>query len=107
MPLLFSYGTLQHENVQRSTFGRRLQGQEDELPQFEQTVAVSGETHHANVTFNGRSASRVSGAVFEITAAELVAADQYEKNAAYRRIEVVLASGKQAWVYVHSRAEHS
>jgi len=35
MPLLFSYGTLQEENVQRSTFGRLLQGQRDELLGFE------------------------------------------------------------------------
>jgi hypothetical protein len=81
--------------VQLSTFGRRLQGQEDELPQFEQTVAVSGETHLANVTFNGRRNSRVSGAVIEITVAELAAADQYEKIAAYTPIEVALASGNR------------
>ena len=31
MPLLFSDGTLQQENVQRATFGRLLGGQRDEL----------------------------------------------------------------------------
>ncbi len=35
MPLLFSYGTLQQEDVQLSTFGRLLQGQRDELLGFE------------------------------------------------------------------------
>jgi quinol monooxygenase YgiN len=62
MPLLFSYGTLQEEKVQLSTFGRLLQGQRDELPGFEpssvedpQVAAVGGKAHHANVTFNGRS----------------------------------------------------
>src|SRR4249919_1330685 len=108
MPLLFSYGTLQEENVQLSTFGRRLQGQRDELPGFEQSlvpikdsqvVATSGKTHHANVTFNGRSDSRVSGTVLEITDAELAAADEYEKLAAYIRIAAMLASGKRAWLY--------
>jgi gamma-glutamylcyclotransferase (GGCT)/AIG2-like uncharacterized protein YtfP len=112
MPLLFSYGTLQQENVQLSTFGRLLQGQSDELPGFEQSsvriedaqvVATSGKTHHANVTFNGRNDSRVSGTVFEITDAELAAADQYEQVAAYKRIAAMLASGKQAWVYVDAR----
>jgi hypothetical protein len=29
MPLLFSYGTLQQENVQLATFGRLLYGQKD------------------------------------------------------------------------------
>jgi Gamma-glutamyl cyclotransferase, AIG2-like len=109
MPLLFSYGSLQQEAVQRSTFGRLLQGQRDDLPGFEpslvriddpQVVAASGKTHHANVTFNGRSDSRVSGTVFEITDGELAAADHYEEIAAYKRIAATLASGKQAWVYV-------
>lgn len=109
MPLLFSYGTLQEEAVQRLTFGRLLEGERDELPGFEpsrvrnedpQEAAASGRTHHANVTFNGRSDSRVSGTVFEITDAELAAADEYERPAAYKRITAVLASGKQAWVYV-------
>lgn len=116
MPLLFSYGTLQQESVQLATFGRLLQGQQDELARFEralveiedpQVVAISGHTQHANVTFNGRSESRVSGAVFEITDDELAAADRYEKIASYRRVEVVLASGKQAWVYLDARGAHS
>ena len=113
MPLLFSYGTLQQESVQLSTFGRLLQGQSDELPGFErslvriedaQVVATSGKTHHANVTFNGRSDSRVSGTVFEITDDELAAADQYEQLAAYKRVAVTLVSGKQVWVYLHTRS---
>jgi hypothetical protein len=67
-------------------------------------VATSGKTHHSNVTFNGRNDSRVSGTVFEITDTELAAADQYEKLAAYKRLAVMLASGKPAWVYVDARS---
>jgi hypothetical protein len=113
MPLLFSYGTLQQADVQLATFGRRLQGQPDELPGFEpslvpiedpRVVTTRGRTHHANVTFNGRPASRVGGTVFEITDAELAAADQYERLAAYARMPVILESGKQAWVYVEARS---
>jgi gamma-glutamylcyclotransferase (GGCT)/AIG2-like uncharacterized protein YtfP len=113
MPLIFSYGTLQEENVQLFTFGRLLHGQRDELPGFEQSlvriedpqiVAASGKTHHANATFNGKDDSCVSGTVFEITDAELAAADQYEQTAAYKRIAVTLASGKQSWVYVAVRS---
>jgi gamma-glutamylcyclotransferase (GGCT)/AIG2-like uncharacterized protein YtfP len=108
MPFVFSYGTLQREDVQLSTFGRLLDGQRDELVGFEQSlvgiedarlVASSGRTHNANVTFNGRDDSRVTGTVFEITDAELAAADQYEQVAAYARVEARLASGKRAWVY--------
>ncbi len=104
MPLVFSYGTLQHEPVQQSTFGRLLQGQRDELVGFEPSLATRGTTHHANVTFNGRHDSRVRGTVFEITDAELAAADRYERRDAYERIAVTLASGTQAWVYVHARS---
>lgn len=109
MPLLFSYGTLQERGVQLSTFGRLLKGERDELPGFEPSLvpiedanaaAAAGRTHHANVTFNGRNDSRVAGTVFEITDAELAAADEYERSAAYVRIAATAASGKQVWVYV-------
>ena len=112
VPLLFSYGTLQEQQVQLSTFGRLLDGRGDELPRFEpslvriedpQIAAALGRTHHANVTFTGRDESCVRGMVFEVTDAELVAADRYEEAAAYVRIVVTLASGKHAWVYVSSR----
>ena len=113
MPLIFSYGTLQQEDVQLSTFGRLLQGQRDELPGFEQSsieiedprvAAASGRTHHANVTFRGGNDARVSGTVFEITDAELAAADRYERLAGYKRTATVLASGKRAWVYLDARS---
>ena len=112
MPLLFSYGTLQHENVQLSTFGRLLQGQPDELVGYEQTVLTvadpqfveaSGKADHAIVRFNGRSDSRVPGVVFEISDGELAHADAYEPRG-YTRVSAMLASGKRAWVYADARA---
>jgi hypothetical protein len=111
MPFLFSYGTLQHDHVQLSTFGRLLRGKRDELPLFEpslvpiddpEIVATLGRTDHDNVTFNGRPGSRVLGTVFEVTDAELAAADRYEQAARYERIAVTLASGQEVWVYVHA-----
>jgi gamma-glutamylcyclotransferase (GGCT)/AIG2-like uncharacterized protein YtfP len=109
MPLVFSYGTLQQDEVQLATFGRLLHGEGDALPQYESTLvkienpivaARLGKTHHANVTFNGKVDSRVTGTVFEITDAELAAADEYERHDSYRRVGVTLASGLRAWVYV-------
>lgn len=111
MPHLFSYGTLQQSDVQLATFGRLLRGQKDDLPRYERTlvkiedprvIAATGMTHYANVTFNGREDSRVSGTVFEISDAELAASDQYEQDADYRREVVTLASGRHAWVYRHT-----
>ena len=111
MPLLFSYGTLQQEQVQRATFGRLLTGRPDALPGFEtslvriedpQVVATSGSTHHPIVRPSADPASCVAGTVFEVTDAELLEADAYEVSA-YRRIRVRLASGVQAFVYVDAR----
>ncbi|MBN3858646.1 MULTISPECIES: gamma-glutamylcyclotransferase family protein [unclassified Paraburkholderia] len=109
---LFSYGTLQLEQVQIATFGRKLDGEADEMPGFSLTmlkiedpavVATSGKTHHPVVTWTGNPADRVSGAVFAITPEELAHADAYEV-AEYRRDLVTLASGKQAWVYVDANS---
>ena len=111
MPHLFSYGTLQQDDVQRSTFGRPLAGHADRLPGFAQAmvkiddpnvVATSGKTHHPIVRHSGASDHRVAGTVFEISDAELAQADRYEV-AAYRRVAVTLASGIAAWVYVDAR----
>lgn len=110
MPLLFSYGSLQEESVQMSTFGRLLSGGRDELVGFtpslvtiqdEQVVATIGKTHHANVVFSGDHASRVAGMVFEVSESELARVDTYEIDFSYRRISTMLASGREAWVYVH------
>jgi len=107
MPLLFSYGTLQQEAVQLSTFGRVLHGRPDAIVGFEQSilriddpsfVAASGKADHAIVKFNGRDDSRVNGTVFEVTEAELASADRYEP-AGYTRLIARLASGGEAWVY--------
>jgi gamma-glutamylcyclotransferase (GGCT)/AIG2-like uncharacterized protein YtfP len=112
MPLLFSYGTLQQDTVQMSTFGRLLQGQPDELVGFEQSmlriddpefVAASGTRHHAIVSFTGRDDSRVRGTVFEVSESELASADEYEP-AGYKRVSAMLASGKRAWVYADARS---
>ena len=111
MPLLFSYGTLQQDEVQRATFGRRLTGRPDALVGFEQAqvliedpqvITTSGKTHHPIVRPSADPASRVPGSVFEVSDAEIRSADQYEVTA-YRRIAVTLDSGAQAWVYVDAR----
>ena len=111
MPLLFSYGMLQQVEVQMATFGRQLQGDHDVLVGYEPSrvlitdphvIATTRQTQYANVRFTGRRDSRVSGVVFEISEAELASADQFEADAAYTRISVTLASGREAWVYLHA-----
>jgi len=111
MPLLFSYGTLQHEDVQLSTFGRTLAGEKDLLLGYEPSLvkipdpAIAsrlGRTHHDNVTPTGDDWSNVQGTVFEVTDDELATADRFEAEFAYERVSAALASGKEAWVYVHA-----
>jgi hypothetical protein len=85
MPLLFSYGTLQQEDAQLSTFGRRLIGHPDELAgytpsrvQIEDTrvAADLGTTHHRNATFTGDAGSRVAGMAFDVDDGELARVDR-------------------------------
>lgn len=108
MENLFSYGTLQLERVQLDTFGRKLEGSADILAGFqlsmlkiedEAVIASSGLTEHPVLIYTGSVLDRVEGTVFYITKEELSQADDYEVDD-YKRIEVVLNSGENAWVYV-------
>jgi gamma-glutamylcyclotransferase (GGCT)/AIG2-like uncharacterized protein YtfP len=101
--MLFSYGSLQSEQVQRATFGRILGGRPDYLVNFDLVSAVPGVTPHANVV-PGSGAGRVPGMVFSVTETELAAADEYERRDGYVRIVARLASGREAWVYVDARS---
>lgn len=104
---LFSYGTLQQEEVQLASFGRLLTCKPDALPGWRQVmveitdadvIAKSGKTHHP-IVLPGRRDDSVTGTAFEITTKELTAADRYEVSD-YKRVSVTLASGITAWVYV-------
>ena len=108
---LFSYGTLQTEAVQLSTFGRRLEGKPDILVGYSLTmiriqdqnfVATSGSAHHRIIQFTGIESDLVEGTVFTVTRKELELADAYEPSD-YRRVFARLRSGMNAWVYVNIR----
>jgi gamma-glutamylcyclotransferase (GGCT)/AIG2-like uncharacterized protein YtfP len=110
MPLLFSYGTLQLEEVQLKTLGRALAGTPDAIRGFEaasvkiedpEMAAALGRTHHANVRFTGDDTSQVTGTVFDITDGELAKFDAFERVYFYVRVLAPLASGRKAWVYVY------
>lgn len=110
---LFSYGTLQYEAVQLASFGRKLEGNEDQLPGFElsileitdpDVIATSGEAFHPIITHTGNSTNYIDGMVFDISEEELIRADSYEVSD-YKRIMVKLSSGISAWVYVNNITE--
>lgn len=106
--LLFSYGTLQHPDVQLDTFGRLLESEDDVLPGYTvdyaeiedpRVVDLSGLSVHPIVRATGNPLDKVVGKALRVTEEELDASDEYEV-ALYRRVSVVLASGRTAWVYV-------
>ena len=109
---LFTYGTLQIEEVQLATFGRRLEGYADALPEYalktieirdQDFVAKSGTAIHRNLQFTGDSSDFVEGTVYSVTRQELEQADAYEPDG-YRRVLVQLRSGAKAWVYLNMEA---
>ena len=105
---LFTYGTLQLEEVQLSTFGRKLEGYRDVLVGYrlamitirdEDFVAKSGTANHRNLQFTGDPSDLVEGSVFRVTTRELEEADAYEPEG-YERVQVQLRSGTHAWVFL-------
>lgn len=104
---LFSYGTLRQSDVQVALFGRTFTGTPDVLPGYRlsvleivdpQVAATSGSDRHPIARASGDPNDEVAGTVFEITEAELAAADDYEVDE-YTRALVPLGSGLTAWVY--------
>ena len=104
---LFTYGTLQSEEVQLATFGRRLEGQPDVLLGYhlvmitikdEDFVTKSGTAEHRNLEFTGDGSDFVEGTVFSVTQEELEKSDAYEPEG-YERVLVQLKSGTNAWIY--------
>jgi gamma-glutamylcyclotransferase (GGCT)/AIG2-like uncharacterized protein YtfP len=104
---LFSYGTLQTEKVQLELFGRILQGSGDTLRGYrvstieikdESFLSKSEQKYHLIAVVSKDKNDMTKGTVFEITEEELFVADQYEPND-YKRVKVVLESGKETWIY--------
>lgn len=110
---LFSYGTLRQPEVQMASFGRLLTGSEDAMPGYRTSLleitdpavlATSGERFHPIVEPSDEAGDEVAGMVFQISEAELLAADAYEVSD-YARTRVRLKSGIDAWVYVKAVEE--
>jgi len=104
---LFSYGTLQKEKVQIELFGRILQGSGDTLIGYkvstieikDESFLLKGEQKYQLTAVISKDNDNIKGIVFEITEEELRLADKYEP-VNYKRVKVVLESGKEAWIYI-------
>jgi len=100
---LFTYGTLQNEEVQQSIFRRKLVGDFDALPGYQlATELVAG--RYPLIERGQDDMTKVRGMVFEVSGDELRMADAYE-GGAYKRIKVTLDSGKTAWVFVRNTGD--
>jgi gamma-glutamylcyclotransferase (GGCT)/AIG2-like uncharacterized protein YtfP len=105
---LFSYGTLQKDKTQLELFGKTLQGSVDVLRGYktaaieitDEAFLAKGEQKQQLIAIISEDKNDlIKGTVLEITEDELLLADRYEPEG-YKRIQVVLESGKQAWIYV-------
>jgi hypothetical protein len=108
MPNLFSYGTLQKEQVQLETFGRILRGEKDILVGYQLkmleikdpgVLRKSNQKYHPILEFSENSADEIEGVLFEVSNKEILYADEYEVDD-YKRIETVFKSGKKGFIYV-------
>ena len=108
MPLLFSYGTLQLEQVQLETFGRLLKGEKDILEGYQLTMIEitdpevlrkSNQRFHPIISFSDDKKDQVEGVLFEVTEDEILQADRYEVDD-YKRVEVTFKSGKKGYIYI-------
>ncbi|THU00694.1 gamma-glutamylcyclotransferase [Lampropedia puyangensis] len=104
---LFTYGTLQREEVQQHLFGRTLSGQAAQLQGFtlgyieqhDDASRLTGLSRFLMLEPNPASTQTIAGMVYQLTQSDLQQADLYE-GPQYQRIEVPLTSGQRAWVYV-------
>ncbi|TRX38290.1 gamma-glutamylcyclotransferase family protein [Flavobacterium restrictum] len=102
MQKLFTYGTLQNEDIQENIFGRILQGTPETLIGYVlneiQIEEEFGITHYPIIVETNDPNDTISGILYEITSNDLRQADLYE-GLHYKRIEVHLQSNDIVWVY--------
>lgn len=98
---LFTYGTLQDIEVQQATFNRTLKGHKDLLNGY---ILAKHKIYgqYPVIEPSLSPTDSVTGTTYEIDVTELDAADAYETKA-YKRIEVILASNRTAWVYIENK----
>lgn len=108
---LFSYGSLQQERVQLSTFGRTLAATPDVLKGYRTVrieitdrtaTAAAGAEYYLDAQKSSIESDCIAGMRLDVTRHELEQADVYEASANYVRVRVRLESGHDSWLYVSS-----
>jgi gamma-glutamylcyclotransferase (GGCT)/AIG2-like uncharacterized protein YtfP len=102
MQKLFTYGSLQHEDVQENLFGRILQGTPETLIGYElNEIKIEEEfgiEHYPIIMETNNPEDTISGIVYEITLNDLHQTDLYE-GLHYKRVQVHLQSNEIVWAY--------
>ena len=102
MKKLFTYGSLQHEDVQENLFGRALKGTPEKLIGYAlrniQIEEEFGIVHYPVIVETKNEEDFIDGIVYEVTDKELNQTDLYE-GMHYKRVEVHLHSNQKAWAY--------
>ena len=98
MPYIFSYGTLQQQEIQHELFLRELKGWSDEIVGFELCMNKAYGKYPIIMKSSNKSV-RIVGMVYEVSNEELKKADIYEGDAYMRTIARTI-SGKEAWTYI-------
>ena len=102
MEKLFSYGSLQNEDIQKDLFGRILEGTPETLIGYIvkkiQIEEEFGLVHYPIITETKKLEDTINGMVYSVSSQELRQTDLYE-GLHYRRVEVQLQSNQKAWAY--------
>lgn len=99
---LFTYGSLQNEEIQDNLFGRLLKGTREKLIGYVlKRILIEEEfglIEYPIIIETKNENDYIDGIVYEITDKELYQTDLYE-GIHYKRVEVQLVSGQKAWAY--------
>ena len=102
MEKLFTYGSLQHDEVQQDLFGRSLQGTPETLIGYVvkeiQIEEEFGLVQNPIIVETHKPEDTINGIVYTISSQELRQCDLYE-GVHYKRVEVHLQSEQKAWAY--------
>ena len=102
MQKLFTYGTLQHPEVQEDLFGKTLKGTPETLLGYRvreiQIEEEFGMVHYPIITETHKPEDTINGMVYTVSTKELHQSDLYE-GLHYKRVEVHLQSNQKAWAY--------
>lgn len=102
MQKLFTYGSLQHEDIQEDLFGRILQGTPETLIGYElNEIKIEEEfglIPYPIIMKTNNPEDTISGIVYQITLNDLHQADLYE-GSHYKRVQVQLQSDEIVWAY--------